>query len=279
MVYLPKSLQVYYKIKKDIEQHYYARFSFLPAERKLSELYQVQRSTVRKALEKLTEENYIIKKPGAGNQVIWSNAKTSNSAQSILYVIPSHEFEQRNQPFHWEIFTVLESLCRAENITLSFLKLNKNDTLSSLSHNFQAADGIIWVTEINPIFFETAKKNAIPSVLICNNYPDFPRINLADRDGIFMATNHLIKKGCKRIAFMRGLSSYMNTPARYEGYQLALRAHNITPDPSLEIDGDWTYSNAISAITDAIAHGLLFDGIVCSNDLMALGTIRALSNT
>ncbi len=276
MSYSAKFMQIYMDIKKDIESEYYAPNSYLPAERKLSEKYNVQRMTIRKALDLLIEEEYIVKNPGAGSKIIFKNSTDSTYPETILYIIPEHEFTQQYQPFHWEICLQLEQLCKKDGLNLHIMKLSESDTATDFLRRIQNLKGIIWVTPIDNAFFDIAKRKNIPSIVICNDYSDFPKINLDDFGGAYTATQHLIDKGCKKIVFIKGLDSYVNTPLRLKGYSTALKSNDIVIDENLILNGDWTYDSGYSGMNQVIDSGTEFDGVVSSNDMMALGAINAL---
>ena len=59
------------------------------------------------------------------------------------------------------------------------------------------------------------------------------KIIINDRKAAYMATQHLINIGCKRIAHFRGPLLPQNSIDRFLGYKKALLDNNITYDPSL----------------------------------------------
>ena len=63
---------IYDDIKKDILEDVYAVGSLLPTEQVLSEKYDVNRSTLRKAMQMLADEGLIEKCPGKGTVVLSS---------------------------------------------------------------------------------------------------------------------------------------------------------------------------------------------------------------
>jgi len=65
----PLYQQLYDLIKSEISSGYYKPGDRIPSEQELSQSYDVSRITVRKAMEMLTEDNFIIKRPGKGSFV------------------------------------------------------------------------------------------------------------------------------------------------------------------------------------------------------------------
>ena len=66
---MPLYIQLQDTIIKKIEQKKYLPGEGIPSERKMAEMYGVNRMTVKRAIEKLVEEGYLIRKPGSGTFV------------------------------------------------------------------------------------------------------------------------------------------------------------------------------------------------------------------
>jgi len=92
-------------------------------------------------------------------------------------------------------------------------------------------------------------------------------------------TRHVIAPGRRRIAFVGHESKSLSETShqRILGYQEALQDAGITPDPGLLVATDSvSAADAVAAVRKALDGGLDVDGIVCRDDLAALGTLRAL---
>ncbi|MDF2594767.1 MAG: GntR family transcriptional regulator [Clostridia bacterium] len=275
---IPLYLQIYSDLKTLIEQGHYETGTFLPSERTLSEHYDVERLTLRKALSLLVSENYIIKLPGAGNKIIYApviSSSVTSESNAIVYVLPDMDNERVAQAYHMEICNYLEEYCKKDGLDLIFTKLGNYQTEPSFLLNPAAVKGIIWVGDINPEFLEKARKSAIPSIVVSNNYPNFARINTDDINCGYNATCHLIEQGCKRIVHITGFPNYINTKNRSEGYRRALLVNGLQVIPELVLHGDWNFLSGYSGVLNLIQKGVSFDGIMASNDMMALGAMKA----
>lgn len=282
MTYINKRVPLYYEIYKDlasrIEQNHYQYGEFLPSERILSTHYHVERATLRKALALLEEQNYIQKFPGAGSKIIYTSSNLSphhDVVNTIIYVLPDMGSESAAQPYHMEICNHLEKYCKNDNLDLIFTKLTNKEAVPSFLLKSTPARGIIWVGDIHSNFLEIAKNHRIPSIVVSNDYPHFPRINTDDIGCGYEATSHLIENGCNHIAHITGFSNYISTFNRTEGYKRALLVHGMQVNPELIVQGDWNFTSGYSAITSLIEKNIHFDGIMASNDMMALGAIKA----
>jgi len=92
-------------------------------------------------------------------------------------------------------------------------------------------------------------------------------------------TRHVVESGRRRIAFVGHEARALSETSRQRllGYQEALQEAGITPDPRLLVATDSvSAADAVDAVRRALDDGLDVDGIVCRDDLAALGTLRAL---
>jgi len=87
------------------------------------------------------------------------------------------------------------------------------------------------------------------------------------------ATLHLARLGRKRILFLGG--SDPEALQRRRGYSEGIRESGLEPDPKLIVPVEFELEAAEAAVARLLHRGLVFDGIVASSDLIALGAIRA----
>lgn len=108
---------------------------------------------------------------------------------------------------------------------------------------------------------------------------DEPGLTLGsdNRGGGRAATEHLLSRGKRNIAFIGEASSHApEFEERWRGYCDALEAAGIKPDPDLLIPGFSSEGVGARAVEDMIAKGRKFDGIFAASDLIAIGAMRAL---
>ena len=106
----------------------------------------------------------------------------------------------------------------------------------------------------------------------------------ADVDGVFInnhsaareATEHLAAQGCRRIALISGPSATSTGERRLAGYRAGLRAAGLPSDPDLVKRADFRVGGGYQATLDLLATRERPDGLLVSNNLMALGALQAL---
>jgi len=98
---------------------------------------------------------------------------------------------------------------------------------------------------------------------------------LDDRHGARLAVEHLVKLGCRRVAFINGPHGWAASTERLSGYQEVLAQYGISFDPSLVEDGTWEVQSGYHAAKKFLAVPDRPKAIFAANDLMALGAIYA----
>jgi LacI family transcriptional regulator len=118
----------------------------------------------------------------------------------------------------------------------------------------------------------------MPCVLISRNVPG-SGLDYAGNDhrrGMFLATEHLVSLGHRRIA-MIGANDLISTGIeRREGYEQALTANAIAIECELILDGPPTRSFGAEAIKALIAMPEPPTASVCFNDVIAFGVLLGL---
>lgn len=123
---------------------------------------------------------------------------------------------------------------------------------------------------------------------------DFPIVMLGERDfgssidhvgmaneaGSKAATEHLIERGCRRIANVTGggLEGVTVVSRRYRGYAEGLTARGIEVDPALVSLRGMSMEQGRRAVHELHAAGTDFDGVVTVTDTVALGVLRGLAD-
>ena len=139
----------------------------------------------------------------------------------------------------------------------------------SVSKTTQTTDHIKKALEENtPIVFFDRKLE----------FPGVSSVVLDDFKAGFIATEHLIKEGCNRIAHLSGdinLEIYRN---RFEGYKAALKEYKIDYDADLVIQTSSKIESGIQAVAQLWELENKPDAIFSAGDYAALGAIQELKN-
>lgn len=104
------------------------------------------------------------------------------------------------------------------------------------------------------------------------------KVMINDFESAYLATEHLIQAGCKRLAHIAGNQTTGIFKRRLEGFCAALRAHGLEPDMNLiEEAQHLNYQEGLACAQKLLALPELPDGIFCANDYTAAAVIQTLN--
>lgn len=146
----------------------------------------------------------------------------------------------------------------------------------------EKVDGVILVSTVGEQIngCEQLQKYNIPCVLLdrkmkTTNYS--ASVYIDNEYAMFLATDHLLKRGTRDIALFLGQSYLSASAERLEGYRSALKQHGIPYDKDLVIWGDFTYNSGYNSTLYLHQSGRAYSAILGASDTIALGALKALA--
>jgi LacI family transcriptional regulator len=141
-------------------------------------------------------------------------------------------------------------------------------------------DGIIFVAagdQADSVDF--LLRRSMPLVMVDRNVPmvEADAVLTDNQLGGFLATQHLLKLGHRRIACIAGPSSITPSAERIIGYRKALEQAGISYDENLIACGDYHAQSGMEITHSLLAMTPRPTAIFALNDLMAIGALRAAS--
>ncbi|HEU4470372.1 MAG TPA: LacI family DNA-binding transcriptional regulator [Flavisolibacter sp.] len=106
--------------------------------------------------------------------------------------------------------------------------------------------------------------------------PEAPCVQIDNREGGLLATEHLIEQGYKSIAILAGPKNLTISNHRMEGYLAALKKHRIRADEGLIVHCDFNQQYAYNATLDLLSSKKRPDAIFTISDRMAIGAMLAI---
>lgn len=255
----------------------------LPSENQLSRRYGVSRQTVRKAIEKLTNEGYVYAIHGVGTfcSELVSSTHTYRNIAVVSTYLSDYIFPR--------VIQGIDDALSQEgySIILKNTRNSRNKEAKCLEELLQKnIDGLIIEPSKSHIYcrhlhlYEKLEECKIPYVFIQGCYSQMahkPTVLIDDFQGGYLITKYLIDQGHRHIAgvFKSDDSQGQN---RHKGYVKALLEAGITYNPDLVI---WFYTedravHPMESMKQLIQSGVKLDGAVCYNDQIAIAIIRAL---
>lgn len=203
----------------------------------------------------------------------------SSSMPIIGVMVPdiSNEFfaniviHLQQELFNRGYWTMICNSNKSKSIQQSYLKLLMDQNLSGLV--FIASDSTSLELPIH-----------VPTVFV-DRYPvdadmDVQNYALVESDnhqGGYLATEELIRCGCRRIAFITSLTLIRPFMDRMQGYWDALKAHGLPVDEELILKmGGISDGDGEEAIRRLLGAGIQFDGVFAAADIWAVGALQCL---
>jgi LacI family repressor for deo operon, udp, cdd, tsx, nupC, and nupG len=139
------------------------------------------------------------------------------------------------------------------------------------------ADGMLLLGSNVP--FDVSKseqKNLPPLVMACEYAPELelPTVHIDNLTAAFDIVNYLAQLGHTRIAQIGGPIDSSLCHFRNQGYQQALRRAGINYDPSICVNGDFSFESGSDAIRRLLKSAVQPTAVFCHNDAMAIGAIQ-----
>lgn len=106
----------------------------------------------------------------------------------------------------------------------------------------------------------------------------FPSVDADHVAGSKLATEHLLKQGRRRIAFLNGPDHYSSSLDRLKGYKAALADNGVDLDEALLFQGNYSRKSGYESAPD-IGKGIrdgVIDAVFAANDRMAIGLMQGL---
>ena len=275
----------------EIAEGKYGASARLPSEAQLVKRFSVSRPTVGRALRDLQAEGLIERRAGSGTYVK-RHVQGMTASQQLGLLVPGRGST--------EIFDLicgeLAGLARARDYALLFgspalpdrnRDLSEGDAIE-LCEQFveQRVSGVFFAPfeqasgqeTVNRRIAESLRKAGIAVVLLDRDLVPFPQHSDFDLVGIdnltagYLLAQHLLKLGCRRLAFVARPHLAPTIDARIAGVRLALIEAGIAPSDDWIRVGD----PEERAFAETLVAGRRWDAAVCGNDLTAAQLIRSL---
>jgi LacI family transcriptional regulator len=119
----------------------------------------------------------------------------------------------------------------------------------------------------------------VPTVLLGHTAAfcsQFPNVATDDLAGSYLATQHLLQLGHKRIAFLSGPPAAPWTKERFEGHRRALRQAGLDVDEKRVFQAGRTIEDGNKAAMQMIQEAVAVTAVQAINDLVAVGCAEAI---
>jgi LacI family transcriptional regulator len=201
----------------------------------------------------------------------------TNKSQIIGVIVPDITNE-----FFASIVLAIETYCFPSGYSVFVCNTNEDENkergyLRDLVA--KGVDGIIYISGMSDSIPSDSSILNIPIVCI-DRKPlignDIVCIQSDNYKGGFIATETLIKKGCRNIVILKDYRKLSTGNQRYSGYIDALNEYKIPINTELMQNINVSFNSAKEAIDNLLNNKVYFDGIFAATDWMAMGALTAL---
>lgn len=273
----PKYRQVFESLRKDIFTGRYQPGQKLPSEAELVKRFGASRITVGRAMRELHQRQLITRRAGSGTFVRVDRPQGLSFGLLIPELGTSEIFEPIVQGMSAAPQSANHAILRCSGPHLD-AATSRQDQAWHLCQQYLArqVSGVFFSPleripaddPINHRIIAAFEKARVPIVLLDRDYLPYPQRSRHDLVGIdnrrtgYLATEHLIRLGAKRIAFLSFPQAASTVDERIAGYREALYFHGLPVEvPRLQrlTSEDPAAVRAAILASDA-------DAFVCAND-------------
>jgi GntR family transcriptional regulator of arabinose operon len=279
--------KIYTELLSAITQGKYRDGQRLPSEAQLVRQFKASRPTVTRALQELQHEGVVERRAGSGTFV-----RQAKSLQGYLFGLFVHKLGET------EIFDpICRELVKSAQSSGHSVLWSATDANESSEREIEAicaqyvdrkVSGIFLApvevdahaTQINQHLLATLERAKIAVVLLDRDFYEYPARSPYDLVGIdnrragFLAADHLLQLGCRRIAFLHRPNSAETVRSRINGYTDALSRHGVPFNPEIICEAD----PSDEAIVRQLVHDHHVDSVICANDLTAAMLMNTLDD-
>jgi DNA-binding LacI/PurR family transcriptional regulator len=279
--------KIYSELLAAITQGKYREGQRLPSEAQLVRQFKASRPTVTRALQELQHEGVVERRAGSGTFV-----RQAKSHQGYLFGLFVHKLGET------EIFDpICRELVKSAQSSGHSVLWSATDAAESTEREIEAicaqyvdrkVSGIFLApvevdahaTQINQHLLATLERAKIAVVLLDRDFYEYPARSPYDLVGIdnrragFLAADHLLGLGCRRVAFLHRPNSAETVRSRISGYSDALVRHGGHLNPELVCEGD----PSDEVVVRQLVYDHQVDSVICANDLTAAMLMHTLDN-
>lgn len=211
----------------------------------------------------------------------FARSLASNRSGMVGLVIPHVADTIMTNPYFLHLINSITSATNQNDLTLAlflFHSLDEEDRIAKSIFNTNLVDGVIITADRREdSFVNQLVEHNIPLVFVGKPEPgvNVPYVNVDNEFGGYLATEHLINRGCRRIAT---ITVRYNTAGedRHTGYCKALEAYGIPYDESLVGEADFSQESGYEVMQTFLARAEMPDAVFALSDQMAVGAQRAI---
>ncbi len=204
----------------------------------------------------------------------------SRKPQMLAIAVPSF-----TTPYYTEILKGLKDEIKELDLDIVIYNTGSKNPEEGVENFFNrgTADAVMIISiSITDSIHEMIKNSGIPTILIGSSHPEYNYFEMNNRQGGFIAGEHLVKQGFEKIGMILPALKTKASSERYSGFLDALKEFKMPVYDKFFVRGDskkhagFTEEAGFEAIYEFDRLGEFPDAIFCSNDTQAIGAYNAI---
>lgn len=193
----------------------------------------------------------------------------------IAFLLHSQHNTLASSPFFSPVLHGAEEACRGRGVALSFIAVGPAEPVLDQIRLHQP-DAILCAGFFEPEVLAALQQVGKPMVLVDMHRRGFTSVNPDNLRGGYLATQHLLRCGRKRIAMLSGSLAHYSIQQRNRGFRQALFDAKVHADPALEVivppgEDDEGVAEAMRSLLSLPKRA---DAVFCYNDSTALAAMK-----
>jgi LacI family transcriptional regulator len=231
----------------------------------MAKVSEAKREAVLNAVSELNYQPNVFARGLASGRSMTIGVLTQNFGSPFYDAIIQGVVQGLNQTGYFPIFADGQWQLDIELVAIRAMVRRQIDGLIVLG-GFLATDEIVQLT------------GEIPLVMVARRTPSSERncVCVSNTEASYLATQHLIELGHRRIAHICGQFDHPDAQDRQQGYLKALEDAGIELAPELIIEGNFRRQSGVLAVEMLLSNRSSFSAILAANDQMAYGARLAL---
>jgi LacI family transcriptional regulator len=259
----PVFKQIYEILLAEMKSGQYDAGGKLPSEKELCLRFDVERNTVRKALQILVDEKRVTRVPGIGTRLLTGHGAMPETADvkktaaaslprkqksNIILLITQVDYlhSTDGESFHYKLIHSFEKRLSRLGYNLIFKPVGQDGIVAETIRG-ASPRGVIFDSFNQDSHYREAADFGLPCVSVNHHTPLFTSIVSNNFEGAYQVAKRLVDAGHRRIACVMGKSSHQTNMERVSGVQTLCASRGIPLKNEYFIPSDWTFGSGAEA--------------------------------
>lgn len=261
-------------LRKDIQAGRWRVGERLPSEQHLARHFDVAYMTMRQAVTNLVDDGILVRVRGKGTFIVATDPDMPPAATGKAMALLFPTGWLRDDPYYLpELLEGFQATMASYGHRAAMANYDVMNAPGMLGPN--SAVACLLVGEDHVRLVDRMLDNGY-KVLAVNHYTGrrrVPRVWIDDAAGVEQAVKHLVSLGHKKIGFLKGDPTHIDSRYRLRGFRAAMKRFGLACEG--EAGDGFTEASGYAAASELLSRPQHPTALLCASDLCALGATKA----